>query len=61
MKGHERFYGGAKIRWQRLNRFEGFLDPISQQQFADAALTRPKLVAEAFGSRPSETAEFGSG
>jgi hypothetical protein len=62
MEGDEAFYGGAKIRWQRLDRVEGSLDPIGQQQFADAGLMRAKLVAEAFGSRSSsETPEFGSG
>ena len=62
MEGDEGFYGGAKIRWQRLDRVEGSLDPIGQQQFANAGLMRAKLVAEAFGSRSSsETSEFGSG
>jgi len=56
MKGHERFYGGAKIRWQRLNRFEGFLNPISQQQFADAALTR--LVEQGVGLSPKRFARI---
>ena len=62
MEGDKGFYGGAKIRWQRLDRLEGSLDSIRQQQLAYAGLMRAKLVAEPFGSRPSsETPDFRSG
>src|SRR5215218_6827745 len=62
MEGDEGFYGGAKIRGQRLDRLEGSLDSICQQQLAYPGLIRAKLVAEPFGSRSSsETRDFRSG
>ena len=62
MEGDEGFYGGAKIRGQRLDRLEGSFDSIRQQQLAYAGLMRAKLVAEPFGSRSSsETRDFRSG